>query len=692
MVVVYPKRLTRDWLVAIVGGTAIAFFDYALSRLYGASALVEASLVGAGLSAVLLSACGLLMAISLGVWFLGRLGKTAPSFASLALSVVAICFCINVMALDYRNGAFGSTRLGAAKWPMALTAVGLLALSCAYLRPRLTRGRLERLASVLSAQNALIAIALTLAVWYTITSKAPLSREAEGWGYAAMQTFAAALIATGFVGVLGRRLTWLRSICVTAGCIGLIALPLWADPARGHGYRDSSEWARAPRHVLLITVDTLRRDALSSMGSTLHQTPFIDELAAESVVFSSAIAPSTWTIPSIISVLTGVSPLVHRVEMMNDAMDTSLTTLAEVFRRHGYHTGALGESPHFHPGTRNVEQGFEAYRWFPRLEYEHTSIGVAVVRRLFPEVWPEVASARGLTDQAIRWYGRHEEKRTFLWVHYLDPHLPYAPPQEYRGDNPGGGERALKTYEPTPQQLGMMQLRDRPSDRRVRAIRDIYLAEVRYVDDSIGRLMTYLREAGLFEDALIVFTSDHGEEFWDHGGYMHGHSMHREVINVPLMLKLPGQQGGTVADTPVSTSDILPTLLDLCGFPADSAAGEGASLRSHWDADGPAALGEPVVSAFTFFGGDQRAVTLGDFKLIDFVEEDRQELYSLLDDPDEQRDLAPSDPETVSVMRKAISAAEARAASTRSRLGLATSSASLSPDVVDLLESLGYIQ
>ena len=184
-------------------------------------------------------------------------------------------------------------------------------------------------------------------------------------------------------------------------------------------------------------------------------------------------------------------------------------------------------------------------------------------------------------------------------------------------------------------------------------IKKAYLAEVRYVDTRIGLLLDYLREAGLYDDMLIVLVSDHGEEFWEHDGFEHGHTMYDELLNVPLIIKLPGSSAVGIRKEVVDTQSLMPTILDVCAIPYDLNDIQATPLQPLWDESGGV---EPrrVISASPLYFEKRESLTTEKWKYIFSYVSRRQEIYDLERDPLEQRNLFYERPEIVESMREAM--------------------------------------
>ncbi len=293
--------------------------------------------------------------------------------------------------------------------------------------------------------------------------------------------------------------------------------------------RNGGEPAR--RNVVLVVIDTLRADHLSSYGYERETSPILDAFAAENLRFEYAMATAPWTPPSVASIFTGLYPTAHGVirhakkDRVAEArkraavLDDRFVTLAEALRNRGYRTvGITGNA--WVADYLGFAQGFDD---FSTLDYEPANV---VNRYAFAALEPLAAA-----DQPF-----------FLYVHYMDPHTPYKPPAGHRG-------------------LFREPLRQAAHDEQQRNRIDLYDGEIHYLDSEIGRLFERLRELRLYDEAVIVVVSDHGEQFKEHGKTGHGHNVFNYQIHVPLLLKAP-RRSARVADV-VSTCDIYPTLLEL---------------------------------------------------------------------------------------------------------------------------------
>lgn len=377
-------------------------------------------------------------------------------------------------------------------------------------------------------------------------------------------------------------------------------------------------------NVLLVTFDTTRADHLACYGHEAIQTPAIDRLASEGVLFEQAYATVPITTPSHSSILTGKYPLAHGVRdnglfVLPDGQET----LAEILGEAGWSTAAaIGAFPLI--SKFGLDQGFELY-----------DDGVTpptdnfLGDRALPKAglyFDERRAAR-VNEALLPWLEEHHGEPFFAWAHYYDPHQPFQPPSPY--DQLYAG---------------------RPYD-----------GEIAYSDESFGALLDRLRELGVYERTIVVFTSDHGEGRGEHSELTHSTLIYNTTLHVPFIVHVPGVEGGRRVGAPVSSVDIVPTVLDLLGLPIpDDVQGRSLApvLRGDEDAEGLEDLSRRPLYAETLsprlgFGwGELRALMRGDHKLIYGP---RPELYDLGADPRELDDLFEREGELAERMERELS-------------------------------------
>ncbi len=306
--------------------------------------------------------------------------------------------------------------------------------------------------------------------------------------------------------------------------------------------------------MLVIAIDTLRADALGCGGGRAGVSPHIDALAAQSVRFEFAFAHAPWTLPSFSSLFTSLPPEVHGAggDVRNGwrGLDPEHVTIAERFQAAGYATHAI-VNVDFLTEPFGTTQGFDDVD--ARISNDNREL-----RRAGPT-----------TDAALAWIEAHAAGPFFLFVHAFDPHAEYDPPPEWRArfaearDADGTAFRFGAREHVVNHRAGRMPL-DATTLARARALYD---GEVAYTDDAVGRLLDGLVRRGLNQNTIVVLTSDHGEEFGEHGSWEHGHSHYDELLHVPLVVRAPGVEARVVSE-PVGLMDVAPTLCSLAGIAA----------------------------------------------------------------------------------------------------------------------------
>jgi arylsulfatase A-like enzyme len=361
-------------------------------------------------------------------------------------------------------------------------------------------------------------------------------------------------------------------------------MPVPAEPGVGLPTSLVANGQRPP-HIFLYVVDTLRADALGAYGGRHDDTPNIDDFSRDAVLFRTARSAASWTLPSTVSILSGVYPSRHGVVLPGNRVPAvGLPWLPERLHRAGYET-------------------FGVSQWLLGADFFD-------LHRGFDGFYTDVQQDSKTRSREARWFVWREildrpspEKPLFAYVHVVDPHAPYQPAmqdQQQAESHPGASPAAA--YE-DPRQFASLGLQHRTGE--VAHLRALYDGEVRGTDREFGAFLALLRSLRMYDDSLIIFTSDHGEEFFEHGGFEHGRTLYEEALKVPLIIKLPrARLAGETVSTPVSTVDIAATIAELAGV---SRAGfEGRSLTE------PRNLDPLVIHAETqtFADGELPAVNM----------------------------------------------------------------------------------
>jgi arylsulfatase A-like enzyme len=371
------------------------------------------------------------------------------------------------------------------------------------------------------------------------------------------------------------------------------------------------------KNVVVLVIDTLRADKLRPFNPDSRvEGPAVDRFASEGVVFELAQAPENWTKPSVASILTGLHPQTHQQKTGDAALPGSALLLSEHLKGEGFATGSFIANGYV-SDRFGFDQGWDDYSNYIR---DGGS-----------------TEAKDVFEKAGNWIESHREDRFFAYIQTIDPHVPYDPPGEY-----------VRMYDPSeysgqvkPRLTGdlLEKAKRRPPEvvfdardkRRIEALHD---GEITQHDRFFGAFLDRLASLGLADDTLIVVTSDHGEEFNDHGSWGHGHSIYQELLHVPLMFRLPNRlpAGGRVSDA-VSTLDVSSTITELLGVPT-MPDNEGHTLVSLM-------LGEPSSHpgvAFSDFQDDRRVITTRQWKFV-LRGNLTSTLFDLVNDPGETTQL-----------------------------------------------------
>lgn len=408
----------------------------------------------------------------------------------------------------------------------------------------------------------------------------------------------------------------------------------------------------APVGVVLVVVDALRADHLGHYGYRRATSPGLDDFAGHATRFTDCQASASWTNPSVASLFTGLDTPRHATNAFGAALPEQSVTLAELARSAGWATAAIS----FNPGIRSeldFDQGFDEFDEFLGKSTHYPDIADMVAR---------VGS----------WLERRDGRPFLLYLHPMNVHGPYRVPDEHRtvllGRPPS---REFRYYAGSMRRIlrgGDLEARAMVPPSYLESLVDSYDTAVRYSTDQIGRLFQALERAGVYRDSLVIVTSDHGEELFDHGGFSHGYTLHRELLHVPLYVKLPRQAEPRVVDAPVSLVDLLPTVLDVLGIGIPDGL-DGRSLRRLAEGRGDPRFGDPRtrLAQVSRPGRCQaRAITDGEYKLIHIDANyeglrDVVRLYDVAADVLETNDLADARPEVAARMLGALEAAFAAA-------------------------------
>ncbi len=388
-------------------------------------------------------------------------------------------------------------------------------------------------------------------------------------------------------------------------------------------------------NLVLVSFDALQAAHVGSLGYARDVTPTIDAMAEGGFSFSNAISVSSWTVPASMTWFTGVMPsehgLINKYSVYNSQvqkfsnlkeLSPNLVTLAEVFKENGYATGGF-------TGNAGVGGVFGYGEGFDRYFFEKGKFG----------------SMGASAEEALRWLSQNKDNKFFLFLHGYDAHGQSVPAGgfDYRFVDKGYDKRytgSAKEQEGLREEgLARGSLSMRPED--VRFWQAVYDEKIQRMDEIFKKFLTEFEKLGLIERTIFVLTSDHGTEFYEHGRFDHGFSLYNELIQVPLVIKFPGHMSGKTIDDQVSSLDVMPTILDLLNLrvsPGVRKQLRGSSLV--------AALKGEEVNKDVYSETDYRQytykrslITKDGWKFICTLEDRQMELYNLMDDPGETKNL-----------------------------------------------------
>ncbi len=405
------------------------------------------------------------------------------------------------------------------------------------------------------------------------------------------------------------------------------------------------------RHVVVVTLDTLRADRLGCYGARDVATPRLDRIAAEGALAVEASAHVPLTRPSHVSLFTGLLPTGHGIrDNVSPAVVPQVPLLAERFRAAGFATGAFVSSVVL-DSQSGLDRGFDVYAD----RFEGTSGDAQFLNTVQKKGEQTIA-------EAVEWLRGQGGRRVFLWLHLYEPHDPYEPPEPYASRYAGR----------------------------------LYDGEVAWTDELLGRFEDALASLGMRDQTALVVTSDHGEGLGEHDEALHGFFAYQTTLRVPFLARGPGIRAGLKLERTVRLVDVFPTALELAGL-APPAAGsiDGRSLAPALggapELAEPTTYAETLVPLLQFGWSDLRVVREGRFK---YIQAPRPELYDLREDPGERRDLARERKAQAEAMRAALARELERERQGRSRGpggGAGAAAVAPSDEAIERLGALGYV-
>ncbi len=440
------------------------------------------------------------------------------------------------------------------------------------------------------------------------------------------------------------------------------------------------------KNVILISLDTLRPDHLGCYGYPRDTSPNIDSLARESVLFQNTFATSPWTLPSHVSLLTSLNCINHQVYHIDQTMDPSLLTLADIFRTKDYFTGGITGGGYV-SGLYGFSKGFDSYH-----------VRGAILEKNAAEIG---------CRYALEWIERHKDRNFFLFLHTYQIHTPYDTPAPFNTIFLG------KDAKFTHVDMGRLRFNHENRYKPVTAdlkqnFIDLYDAEIRYTDEALIKpLMERLKKLDLYDNTMIVLISDHGEEFFEHGAWQHLHSVYNETIKIALIIKFfNSEHAGKKITKYARITDIMPTILDALDMNPSKQQFDGKSLFDLLSGEeqekderifiselAPNVMKKHVPKKVAINRGKQKFILNHDYSPEDLAyffsqppEFDPREVYDLGQDPDELENIVGENPQLVKVFLDFLKIQN------KQKRKVSPEEAELNEELREQLRALGYIK
>jgi arylsulfatase A-like enzyme len=416
-------------------------------------------------------------------------------------------------------------------------------------------------------------------------------------------------------------------------------------------------------NIIILLIDAIRADSLHDYGNPRNTNPFLAEFGRKGVRFANAHSHSSNTLPSIASLFTGLIPPATGVrkaafgfkdeKIKSDQLALSETTIAEVLKKRKYSTAAFVSNPHLQQFS-GLSQGFQEYRYFPGLKVRAAALNTAL----------------------LDWLKTAPRKPFFAYVHYMDVHTPYRPPLKYRFLYSKNKGAPILSY----------GLWNGPiSARSIEHTRAVYEAQINYWDDCFRALVGEMKKGGWLENTVFIILADHGEEFYDHGGFAHTFTLYEEVLHIPLYIVHAGHlPSGETRQDLVQVVDIFPTLGYFTGSDLSWLHLNGRSLFPEQQREGGS---DRIHYAEVEPGSAPRSVQTLSAKLIFNSKPETYEFYDLLRDPKEQKNIYGQNPPLCEQLKSKLHQILSLYQSGPKRLAK-----ELDQKTIELFKSLGYIK
>lgn len=397
-------------------------------------------------------------------------------------------------------------------------------------------------------------------------------------------------------------------------------------------------------NVLLIVVDTLRKDHLGCYGHTRNTSPNIDELAKRGIVFENCYSQSSWTLPSVATIMTSLYPSVHKSVGVKRKLGINYVTVTEVMKNNFYKT--VGVISHvFVSSEYRFGQGFDVFDESCLLN-EFSDVGKS-------------STSEYLGEKAIKYIRKNKNNRFFMYIHFFDPHFNYILHKEFN---------YFPEYEG---QLGsnqdireLLSLRPKMKSRDIDYLKSLYDSEISYTDKCIGQILNELERLDLYDNTMVILTADHGEEFMERNWIGHTRTLYGELINVPLIIKLVNsERGGFRTNRNVGVIDIFPTIIRACGIDLNGKIKtQGKDLLKAVREGKGDEKRDPIFSEVNFSDGGynkeveafKKSIICERWKMIKNLEDNSIELYDLNNDQKEEDNVAMYNQDVVAKLNKQL--------------------------------------
>ncbi|MDD5086847.1 MAG: sulfatase [Candidatus Nanoarchaeia archaeon] len=395
-------------------------------------------------------------------------------------------------------------------------------------------------------------------------------------------------------------------------------------------------------NVLIISIDTLRKDKLGVYGNKKNITPNIDSFAKTSIVFDNAYSTGPWTGPGFGSMLSSKYPSDlgyteeknHNGEEKVYIINNNVKLIQEVMKEKRYMTACFqGNSGVCYPEA-GYGRGFDVYETQTKKDNTFNDFLKFIgLKKTYSAI---------LTEKAKKFMNENRENNFFVWINLMEPHVPYAPFKYINKARFISKDIYMAYFE---NNYSLLNLKKNPeynlSYEEKIYVEDKYDMEVKIADDFVGNILNHMKKTGLLEKTIIIFCSDHGEEFWEHGdnrsgtydrGVDHGHTLYNELVNIPLILRIPYQHKKIKNKNTVSIMDIAPTIIDLTDNDSDYGFDGIPLIKGNKE--------RKIFMESIMYGTEKKAVIKDNIKVIYHPDKEKYEIYNIEKDPNEKKDIS----------------------------------------------------